>query len=551
MASDSEQADLGASTPAKWDAFVAHASEDKDDLVRPLAKELRSRGLRVWFDEFELKVGDSLRERIDHGLANSHHGIVVLSPDFFRKEWPKNELNGLVAREQGGRRRILPVWHRIGKSEVAEHSPILADRHAAKTDQSIADLASELIASMDVEPSEAPEPAPPPGKLALSPPPPNVRLKLLPSGASLIDALVGKHEGTFDIDDIPDDEQRTEVAAKLDEIKELSEIWDELSLSERERAKSRASELVVELLEQELLPLVGHYERKLTGPDGTSVPWPGVVVRVAPAASISQSHPSPGEQVSGAALADQKQLDDLLALLTRPSMKLIEVEDFSAPWPERIKTPLLFLVNEYDEVEHQFDDEELEQRRRRLMQAANHFLHQEAMHGFGNRHDPSLRDAGYTPGEAEGVSEREDLLDRRQQILSSAARELLAAYDDFVGTAKRRGLGSMPSRASVTLKWPALIENGNSTERLNSKPGSPLRSTPGQRAVRKQPKSVVRRNAGNHELAGKSATAANARKRLRKLKIVVSWVRFPPSPFAFCPARGRVFGRSAPTTKKR
>jgi histidyl-tRNA synthetase len=51
-----------ARAPSRWDVFVSHASEDKDAIARPLAKELRSRGLRVWYDEFELKIGDSLSE---------------------------------------------------------------------------------------------------------------------------------------------------------------------------------------------------------------------------------------------------------------------------------------------------------------------------------------------------------------------------------------------------------------------------------------------------------------------------------------------------------
>ena len=63
-----------------YDVFICHASEDKDDFVRPLAEALRSHRLEVWYDEFALDVGDSLREAIDRGLATSRYGIVVLSP---------------------------------------------------------------------------------------------------------------------------------------------------------------------------------------------------------------------------------------------------------------------------------------------------------------------------------------------------------------------------------------------------------------------------------------------------------------------------------------
>lgn len=68
----------------KYDAFISHASEDKG-IVRPIAENLRSKGFRVWFDEFELKIGDSLRKSIDQGLINSRYGVVILSKSFFEK----------------------------------------------------------------------------------------------------------------------------------------------------------------------------------------------------------------------------------------------------------------------------------------------------------------------------------------------------------------------------------------------------------------------------------------------------------------------------------
>jgi hypothetical protein len=77
-----------------YDAFISHASEDKKALVRPLAKALGAMGYRIWFDEFELKVGDSLRQSIDRGLANSRFGIVILSRAFFAKNWPHCPRNG-------------------------------------------------------------------------------------------------------------------------------------------------------------------------------------------------------------------------------------------------------------------------------------------------------------------------------------------------------------------------------------------------------------------------------------------------------------------------
>jgi hypothetical protein len=111
-----------------WDAFVSHAHEDKKSFAEPLATALRQSGLRVWYDEFSLSVGDSLRRSIDRGLARSKFGVVILSKPFFAKEWPQKELDGLVARESDGHKVILPVWHEINANEVARFSPTLADR---------------------------------------------------------------------------------------------------------------------------------------------------------------------------------------------------------------------------------------------------------------------------------------------------------------------------------------------------------------------------------------------------------------------------------------
>lgn len=121
-------------TVKTYDAFISHASEDKDSLVRPLAEKLGDAGFSIWFDEMELTVGDSLRRSIDRGLAASRFGIVVLSPSFLAKNWPRYELDGLVAREiQGGAKVILPLWHKVSKDEILEYSPPLADKVALNT----------------------------------------------------------------------------------------------------------------------------------------------------------------------------------------------------------------------------------------------------------------------------------------------------------------------------------------------------------------------------------------------------------------------------------
>jgi hypothetical protein len=129
----------------EWDVFVSHASEDKETFARPLAAGLKKRGLKVWFDEFTLTVGDSLRRSIDRGLARSRFGVVVISADFLRKEWPQRELDGLVANETDGVKVILPVWHGVKSDQVRAYSPTLADRLATSSEKGLDHVVRELV----------------------------------------------------------------------------------------------------------------------------------------------------------------------------------------------------------------------------------------------------------------------------------------------------------------------------------------------------------------------------------------------------------------------
>ena len=133
----------------QFDVFIAHASEDKN-FVTPLASALTQRNLKVWYDDFILKLGDSLRREIDKGLAQSRYGVVVLSHNFFLKHWPQKELDGLAATEQLGTKVILPVWHNINKEEVVHYSPTLADIVAVKSIIGIEAVVTNIIKAISI-----------------------------------------------------------------------------------------------------------------------------------------------------------------------------------------------------------------------------------------------------------------------------------------------------------------------------------------------------------------------------------------------------------------
>lgn len=129
--------------------FISHASEDKVAIAKPLADALIAAGCSVWYDEYEIKLGDSLLRKINEGLASSRFGVVILSSSFFSKNWPQKELDGLTALESvDGRNRVLPLWHGVTFAEVAKRSPILAGLKAADTSKTSLDVIVSQI--MDV-----------------------------------------------------------------------------------------------------------------------------------------------------------------------------------------------------------------------------------------------------------------------------------------------------------------------------------------------------------------------------------------------------------------
>ena len=95
------------------DVFISYASEDREAVARPLATLLSELGVSVWFDQSELKLGDSLRQKVDEGLASCRFGVVILSESFFGKHYPERELNGLAQREVEERNLIFAclVWY--------------------------------------------------------------------------------------------------------------------------------------------------------------------------------------------------------------------------------------------------------------------------------------------------------------------------------------------------------------------------------------------------------------------------------------------------------
>ena len=129
---------------SSWDVFISHAHEDKAAVAKPLAEALVRAGLEVWIDEHEISLGDSLTSKINEGLARSRYGIVVLSPDFLAKEWPRRELAALLAIEFKHGKRVLPVLHNLELESILRDFPLMGDKVCVSTAAGIEAVASEV-----------------------------------------------------------------------------------------------------------------------------------------------------------------------------------------------------------------------------------------------------------------------------------------------------------------------------------------------------------------------------------------------------------------------
>ena len=138
----------------KWEkprAFISHDSRDKTSIAEPIALQLQKFMCPVWYDQFSLRVGDSLRESIEQGLKECAKCILVLTPNFLsNKGWSKREYDSIFTREVVEKQRvILPVWHEISAKDVYNFSPILADRAAVQWSLGVEEVARKLLQAID------------------------------------------------------------------------------------------------------------------------------------------------------------------------------------------------------------------------------------------------------------------------------------------------------------------------------------------------------------------------------------------------------------------
>ena len=116
---------------AEYDVFISHANKDKENLVEDLYQSLRKLGINIFYDKESLEWGDNWKDRILNGTKKAEFAIIIISENFFDREWTERELSEFLNRQNtNGQKLILPIIHNITTEELKKKYPNVADIQA-------------------------------------------------------------------------------------------------------------------------------------------------------------------------------------------------------------------------------------------------------------------------------------------------------------------------------------------------------------------------------------------------------------------------------------
>ena len=131
----------------EYDVFISHASKDKADLVEELYQSLNKLGVAIFYDKESLEWGDNWKDRILNGTKKAEFAIIVISENFFDREWTERELSEFLNRQnRNGQKLILPILHNITVSQPQEKYPSVADLQAIDSSKYNCDQIALLFA---------------------------------------------------------------------------------------------------------------------------------------------------------------------------------------------------------------------------------------------------------------------------------------------------------------------------------------------------------------------------------------------------------------------
>ena len=120
-----------AKTLPEYDVFISHANKDKEDLVENLFQSLNKLGVKIFYDKESLEWGDNWKDKILNGVKKAEFAIIVISENFFDREWTEKELNEFLSRQnRNGQKIILPILKNITVEQLEQKYPTVADIQA-------------------------------------------------------------------------------------------------------------------------------------------------------------------------------------------------------------------------------------------------------------------------------------------------------------------------------------------------------------------------------------------------------------------------------------
>lgn len=116
--------------------FLSYTTADAP-LAKRIAEALMAHGIDTWWDQWEIRAGDSLRQKIDQGLGGCTHFVVLLTQSSIDKPWVNAELDAAFVRKLSNECRLIPLRHGIDPSHLP---PLLRILKSPSIDENASDV---------------------------------------------------------------------------------------------------------------------------------------------------------------------------------------------------------------------------------------------------------------------------------------------------------------------------------------------------------------------------------------------------------------------------
>ena len=138
-----------AKTLPEYDVFISHANKDKEGLIDELYESLNRLGIKIFYDKESLIWGDEWKKQILNGVSKAEFAIIVISKNFFDREWTEKELTQFLNRQnKNGQKLILPILHNISMKQLKDKYPGIADIQAINSKDYTCDQIALLFANI-------------------------------------------------------------------------------------------------------------------------------------------------------------------------------------------------------------------------------------------------------------------------------------------------------------------------------------------------------------------------------------------------------------------